>query len=189
MGNSYKFLAGLIFGISSLSACKLDPPIFPKDTGAAIGTTGTTGITGITGATGTTGKTDTTDKAFFTGDWFCENDKTETYTQTGQLLSSVNANAFYYSILFSADKNFAGFKLTIEDSPGPQYYNYTTYDVNGQTYVDFDADPFFRSANKPIELVSQSTNEMVWLIIDPRLHNTNGIYTYTADRLFLVKVQ
>jgi hypothetical protein len=186
MRNRHNFVLGLIFCMVNLAACKLDPPIFPKK--GATGTKGTTGVTGSKGITGSTGTTDTIPPAFFTGDWYCENDKFETYTQTGQLLSSDYADVFYYEILFSSDSNNAVFLQTSND-PFPVGYNYDTYSINGQTYIEFGSDPFVRSANKPVELVSQDDKTMVWLIIDPQLHNTNGVYTYTANRLFLLKKQ
>lgn len=184
----------MLYNCINLVACKLDPPVMPGDKGyvATADNTvpGSTGATGTTGATVSTGKTGDTKKTPppITGFWFCKSTKAEVYTQAGVLQSSAAANSFYYSITFDTVQNVAAFKLTANVHPEADYYDYAINKIENKSYISFGADPFFRSGNKPIEIVEQSPLTMTWLIIDPNLHDVGGVKTYTASRLDLIKI-
>jgi hypothetical protein len=53
----------------------------------------------------------------------------------------------------------------------------------------FDYDPFFRSANTPIEILNETAVSMTWLIVDHRLYDSENGKIYTANRLELIKTK
>lgn len=194
MKRRYLLLLAILYCCINMASCKLDPPILPGDKdyveGADNTAPGSKGNTGATGSTGTTGTTDTTKNTPpISGFWFCKSTTAEVYTQVGVLLSSAAANSFYYSITFDSLKNVAAFKLTASQQPAADYYNYDVSKIENKTYISFNADPFFRSSNKQIEIVEQSALTMTWLIIDLSLHDAGGVKTYMASRLELVKIK
>lgn len=190
MKHRYLLFMAMLYGCI-LTACKLDPPVLPGDKNYVANADNTVpGSKDTTGVDDTPHKTDTAKKPPpFTGFWFCKNNIAETYSQAGVLQSSAAADPFYYSITFDSLKSIAAFKLTPTARPAAEYYNYTVTKNAGKTYILFDYDPFFRSANTPIEILNETAVSMTWLIVDHRLYDSANGKTYTANRLELIKTK
>ena len=156
-------LVGVAVLCTTIYSCKLDPPILPGDPGYVV-------VTPPDGGDGGTGGTTTPiDETLLTGKWL-PTLSTIIYTDGVPNTSPSPINLFTDVVIDAANKT-AIFDGAFNFSGNTTY---TLSATNGKTYFQFSEDPFRRSDNAPVQLVSLTATKMTWIALDPLTVTSGG---------------
>jgi hypothetical protein len=169
-------LMGLALVSVILYSCKLDKPILPGDPDYVAVTPPGGGTDG--------GPTTIIDNASLTGKWDVKGnlsviiytDGVPNVSDAGiKLFTDVDIDDVAKTALFDGGFNFDG------------NTTYTLSTTNSKTYFQFSEDPFSRSSNGPIQLVSVTPTSMTWIALDPLVLTSQGHKIQSAYEVTFTK--
>lgn len=158
-------IIGLAALCTAIYSCKLDKPILPGDPGY-IAVTPPGGGDGGTGGGSTTIVT-----SDLPGTWKVTTLSTIIYSDGAVATNSPSLIVLFNDVKIDDVAKTAVFDGAFNFSGNTTYTMSTT---GGKSYFQFSEDPFSRSSNGPVQLVSLSATSMTWIALDPLQVTSDG---------------